>query len=93
MLHRRAIRSSMGTMAGRNRTRRVVVVVGAVLAIAAAATVTAVAALGTAHTPTVPFAYVANSDDGTVIPVNLATGHPGPPIKVGQGPAAIAITR
>ena len=38
------------------------------------------------------FAYVTNSGDGTVVPVNLATGHPGSPTKVGTKPQAIAIT-
>ena len=79
-------------MAGRKGTRRVVVVVGTILAIAVAATVTAVAALGGAHAQTGLFAYVANSNDGTVTPVNLATGHPGTPIKLGGNPAAIAIS-
>ena len=79
-------------MAGRNGTRRVVIVVGAVLAIAAAVTVTAVAATGAAHAPTVPFAYVANSGDGTITPVNLTTGRAGAPIKAGRDPAAIAVT-
>jgi serine/threonine-protein kinase len=38
------------------------------------------------------FAYVANYGDGTVTPVNLATGRAGPPITVGKRPVAIAIT-
>ncbi len=92
MLRRRAIRLSMDAMAGRNRRRRVAVFAGAVLAIATAVTIPAVVAIGSAHTPTVLFAYVANFGDGTVTPVNLATGRPGAPIKVGNGPEAIAIT-
>jgi hypothetical protein len=80
-------------MAGWNRGRWVVVVVGAVLAIAVAATVTAMAAFGGPHAPTAPFAYVANSYGDTVTPVNLTTGRPGTPIKVGLEPAAIVITR
>jgi DNA-binding beta-propeller fold protein YncE len=79
-------------MAGWNRGRWVVVVAGVVLAIAAAATVTAVAAFGGPHAPTVPFAYVANSGDGTVTPVNLTTGRPGAPVKAGRDPEAIAVT-
>jgi hypothetical protein len=37
-------------------------------------------------------AYVANYGDGTVTPINLATGRAGPPITVGKRPVAIAIT-
>ena len=45
-----------------------------------------------AITPNGETAYVANFDDGTVTPINLATGTPGTPISVGQYPASIAIT-
>jgi DNA-binding beta-propeller fold protein YncE len=79
-------------MAGWKRGRWVVVVVGAVLAIAVAATVTAMAAFGGPHAPTAPFAYVANSYGDTVTPVNLTTGRAGAPIMVGTGLSAIAIT-
>lgn len=69
-----------------------VVVAGTVLAIAGAATAIAAAAPGGTHARTVLFAYVANSGDGTVTPINLGTGHPGAPIKAGSSPDAIAIT-
>ena len=92
MLHRRDRQVEYERMAGINRRRRVAVVAGVVLAIAAAATVTAMAAPGRTHARTVLFAYVANSSDGTVTPINLATGRPGTPIKVGRYPLAIAIT-
>ena len=37
-------------------------------------------------------AYVANSWSGTVTPIRTATNTALPPIKVGHGPEAIAIT-
>ena len=37
-------------------------------------------------------AYVVNSGSNTVTPINTATGTPGRPIPVGEGPEAIAIT-
>jgi YVTN family beta-propeller protein len=55
-----------------------------------------------AATPDGTTVYVANYDDGTVIPIRAAVGRPfplspaagtaGPPIKVGAGPSFIAIT-
>ena len=42
-----------------------------------------------AHHPT---AFVVNYGSGTVTPVDLASKRAGPPIKVGKGPRAIAIT-
>jgi YVTN family beta-propeller protein len=45
-----------------------------------------------AITPNGRTAYVANCDDDTVTPINLATGTPRPAIKVGINPDAIAIT-
>ncbi|HTZ23815.1 MAG TPA: protein kinase [Streptosporangiaceae bacterium] len=45
---------------------------------------------GLAPTPTT--AYVANYNDNTVTPIDLATGSTGTPIQVGNSPAAIAIT-
>lgn len=45
--------------------------------------------------PTAPggvTAYVVNGGDGTVTPISLPDGTPGPPIRVGSGPLAIAIT-
>jgi YVTN family beta-propeller protein len=37
-------------------------------------------------------AYVTNADGGTVTPIDVATGKPGPEIKVGSGPVAVAVT-
>ena len=37
-------------------------------------------------------AYVVNSGSDTVTPINTATGAPGRPIPVGEGPLAIAVT-
>ena len=37
-------------------------------------------------------AYVVNSGSDTVTPINTATGAPGRPIPVGEGPLAIAMT-
>ena len=48
--------------------------------------------MGIAITPDGKTAYVANSADATVTPINLATGTPGAPISVGSYPQAIAIT-
>jgi len=48
-----------------------------------------------AITPDGRTAYVVDSGQGngdTVTPINLATGKPGRPIKVGKDPAAITIT-
>ena len=45
-----------------------------------------------AITPDGAIAYVADYQDGTVTPIDLATGTPGRAISVGGRPAAIAIT-
>lgn len=37
-------------------------------------------------------AYVVNPGSGTVTPIRTATGTAGPPIRVGSGPVAIAVT-
>jgi YVTN family beta-propeller protein len=39
-----------------------------------------------------PQVYVSNGGGGTVTPIATATNTPGPPIKVGAGPYAVAIT-
>ena len=67
-----------------------------VLVIAAAAGLGAAgpashAAAGTT-TARPPTAYVVNSDSGTVTPITTATNTPGRPIRVGEGPLAIAVT-
>ena len=45
-----------------------------------------------AITPGGATAYVANNHSGTVTPIRTATNLPGPAIKVGSGPEAVAIT-
>jgi DNA-binding beta-propeller fold protein YncE len=42
--------------------------------------------------PSPATAYVVSNGDGTVTPINLATGTPGTPIHVGNKPTTIAIT-
>src|ERR1039457_3374299 len=42
--------------------------------------------------PSTSTAYVANIASGTVTPITTATNTAGPPISVGSGPVAIAIT-
>jgi len=68
----------------------------------AAGTALGVAVIGAAGAATAPApaagparpvtAYVVNSGDGTVTPVNTATNRPGRPIRVGLSPVDIAIT-
>jgi YVTN family beta-propeller protein len=49
--------------------------------------------LGVAGRAWAATAYVANFNSGTVTPIEVATNKPGPEIKVGTNPIAVAITR
>jgi YVTN family beta-propeller protein len=69
----------------------VVAVSGMALVLLAAGTADA-AAPREVSAATPPTAYIANAGSGTVTPISTVTNTAGKPIKIGNGPAAIAIT-
>ncbi|HET7017027.1 MAG TPA: serine/threonine-protein kinase [Streptosporangiaceae bacterium] len=73
---------------GRRPGRRTLVIAAAVILVAGTAITAKIISQPAAQST----AYVASAGTGTVTPIDVATGHAGTPIRVGDGADAIAIT-